>query len=622
MAPTVFRGSITLPGWGVDLYWQASHDPPGAWTISASVTLPPSHPVLPGKSIDYEVTTIRELVSGPPSAADVQAALEERFALPCFVCAMGCLELADRDQPAKVSKAYRTLLRCGLNPLIFQLDLNETLDLHTLFSPLERHREPLMDTLLSRPGLRELIGNLLVHDLDSRESFGRLLQRDIVATADQGRLGGDRIRSFVAFCRTRLQYLVHDTRRFFLARKTGATLFLTHYITARALQQLLKVGGPVSGSGALDRSLRRAQRITDGACLHTCEAYHARLKEPAHYARFNWVCRHCVPGTADLSAGEATAAEQLSRDLGSGTDLDPRQQKQLQRTSMRHAHYRICMTGSDGAPLVDQVKDYMEARGLTPEQVSSALSIICVKGRQDEGAPCQLGEDLRPGARVLRVVAEFIVEVLSRLQQRGGDEPLKRLLSCIFAETRHTLCSRLKRCKVFIFRDIQYSRLGPDLLDLVRRSHLLPEDLLWYFWYTWAEDPDPEYPRKGTSFVGDCKRELDERVRRRVLGPAHADVLRAQLFSYFPDEMGLVPLWHLREALPGCERVLSRQLPDMPGPWNTLDRATCWELLMKHEDGPKVPAKGVTSYEELMLYKRYQVSLEQLAERGIEPTDE
>lgn len=620
MAPDTHGSSFHLRNWGIDLQWQATPAPPGAWSVAASVTLPAAHPVLPGEVFEYAVTTSQELVSGGAPATDLEAALRRSFALPCHQRGKGgrgCQDMADQAKPGKVAKAFRTLLRCGLNGLIFELDLNESLDLHVLFGPGERDRTSLLEHLSTRPGLLPLVGKMLENDVGVRESFGRQLRHDIAATADQGRLGQDRVRSFVQFCQTRLRYLVHDTRRFFLARKTGATFFLTHHVEARAQQMLLDQGAPADDLRSLDRALGLAQKIGRRASLETCEAFHASMKKPVDFTRRRWVCRHCIPGQVVLGRKEEATARQLASGLRDKGPFSTAELEQVQRTCLRHTHYRTCMTGGDGEPLIGFVRDYLDARGLTPEQVSGALATVCVKRREEDGAPCELSEGFSPDEDVLRAVSRFVVEVLSRLRLHGDDDQVRRILSCIFTEVRNTGCTRLTRCKVYIFRDIQYSRLGRRFLDQVRRCFLLPEDLMWYFWYGWAGDPDRPL-RTGTRFVGDCKQQLEERVRRGLLAREHSDTLKAQLFSYFPDEMGLVPLWHLREALPGCEQVLGQRLPGMDRPWNEQSRARCWELLMDQKDGPRIPTKGVTSFEELMLYQPHEVSLEALAEKGVQ----
>lgn len=621
MAPTIFSSSFQLEDWGVDLRWRATPNPPGAWTVSASIQLPAAHPVLPGRLFDYEICTTRKLVSGPASRASIEAALRSRFALPCHDrhwCVRGCREMANLPRPKKVAKALRTLLRCALNGLIFQLDLNETLDLHLLFGPGERHREPLLSHLSSRPGLLPLVGKMLENDVAVRERFGLRLERDIAATADQGRLGKDRMRSFVHFCQTRMRYLVHDTRRFFLARKTGATFFLTHYVTARAHQQLMERGSPSAGTPALDRALSRAQEIGRRASLEACIGFHHSLKEAEDFRRRRWVCRHCVPGQVVLDEDDAASASKLQEDLGQGGRLSAAKVLQLKRTSLRQTYHRTCMITPGGQPLAGFVRQYFQARGLNPAQVERALTSVCVTHRQEDGAPCELINGFHADQDTRQAVTTFVLELLSRRRLHQGSQQLERILSCIYAETRNTACSRRTRCKLYIFRDIQYSRLGPSFLHQVRRCFLLPEDLMWYFWFNWAMDPARQPLRTGTRFVGDCKKELDHRLRRGLLGKEHGDTLKAQLFSYFPDELGLVPLWHLREALPGCEQVLGQRLEGMDSPWNELTRAGCWELLMKHKGGPRVPDKGVTSFEELMQYQPLQVSLDELADKGIQ----
>jgi len=620
MPPIIYGNTFHLPDWGVDVCWRAAQAPPGGWAVSAAIQLPPNHPVLPAGLLEYEVWSTRTLVHGPPTGRCVEAVMRGLFVLPCGACERSCLDMARLTNKAKVARALRALLRCGLNPLIFQIELNETLDLHLLFEPEGHNLRPLLEHLEERPGLLPLVAAMLANDVQVRERFGRRLRRDIAATADYGRLGKDRPRSFVSFCQTRMRYLVHDTRRFFLARKMGATFFLTHYITARA-HRLLVSGEPPSEVRTLDSVLGRARQICSCASLEICEAFHAPLLHAKDFQRRNWVCRHCLPGQAGLGENDVPMVSRIGEELHDEERHTSAERGQLRRTSMRHSHHRVCMTDADGEPLAGFVHSYFLGRGLDRQQVFDALAWICSRRRLKDGAPCQLTRGFTPDVDVQRAVAEFVVQVLSRLRRQAGDEPVHRILSCIYAEARRTICSKHKKCKVFIFRDIQFSRLGPPLLDRVRRCFLLPEDLLWYFWYRWAKDSSREL-RTGTSFVGDCKRELDALLRRGLLGKEHADTLKAQLFSYFPDEFGPVPVWHLRQAMPGLEEVLGQKVDGMPGPWRELTRAQCWKLLMKHEQGPQVPQKGVTSFDELMRYQPHQVWLDELADMGILLADE
>ena len=680
MPPDII-GNRYIFGWNVDLTWEANlHLVNGTvvWLVRAEIELPDDHPLFPGQVYSYEVETTRPISTAvdleallgsgvlplPPEpvesdaldagATDRQDPSLRRHPgeLECPGCARRCLQklqdavapggmdAPDDDRPSRqkvnakkpdgtrgacsqteqqkleeqVHRAYTTLLRCLLNPLCFDLHFDGKLELTVLCDPrwpvylvdlLEPHR--------SGTGLMPLIAKNIDKDAGDREALARVLYRMLAAGTDSSQLGRG-AHSLAAFAALQLKSLISDT--WFIPRKVGARYFLVDYMVALAFAHLPHV--PPA------ERMRRAKAIARLVSVRTCRAHHAGLK--GHFTRRYWVCFDCEPAAVSVDPADLPIADLIQHHL-----TNPRvfaetgQVDRNRRTCLRNSFFNLCLQDKEGNHLAHMARQYLWDQGLTASEVELAFVMICSEHCRQHGLPCA-----RPAPRlpspVTRAVALFWIRFLPRA---GSSAAARRLVSAIRGATRHSSCADAN-CRVMLFRDIQFSRIGPRYLDQLRSCFLLPEDCMWYFWRRWRAGKDRGVllrrgastdalatilPR-GKSFLAYCRMALEQREHQGQLHADDLDTLVLQIISYFPDDHELVPLWEVSPAFPQLDTVLGELVPGLGLPWRQLNRSQCWKYLMQGEDGPKIPPKAVASFHRLLEYQLQKYYLEDLQNRG------
>lgn len=193
-------GGVDVPDWQVRLDFgiqqeQVNHVQ--CWSVRASLTVPPEHPLCGGEVLDYHVLTTRKM-EGLDEVREriLSEPMPGPRNLQCHTCHKRCLQKAqtprgkDREKNRdKARRAFLSLLHCSVNSLLLDIYTSGGLELFmfcdpsAVFPSIDLHH-----ALSQQGGILALYSSLYANDQARNREFASIFKRDLGAEIDFARL--------------------------------------------------------------------------------------------------------------------------------------------------------------------------------------------------------------------------------------------------------------------------------------------------------------------------------------------------------------------------------------------------------------------------------------------------